>query len=89
MLVGNLTHLRGTGRDLVQEAVNLDELANPEFYATRRHSSALFNQLLDSVNPNGLTLLSLLRLNVVLHALENFPDHNLETCTGFGNAFEC
>lgn len=50
-----LNTLRGTGRDLVQEAVNLDELANPEFYATRRHSSALFNQLLDSVNPNGLT----------------------------------
>lgn len=50
-----LRTLRGTGKDLVGEAINLDRMANPEFYATREHANRLYNDLLDSINPNGLT----------------------------------
>ncbi len=47
--------IKGTGKDLVESFTNLDKEANPEYYASRAGSAKSYQDLLDSINLNGLS----------------------------------
>lgn len=51
----DLSTIRGGGRELAGEAIGLDQLANPEFYANRAVAGRGFQDLIGGQDPNKLT----------------------------------
>lgn len=47
--------LNGQGGQLVNQAISADQTANPEYYATRAATGSAINNLLGSINLNGLS----------------------------------